>query len=280
MGISETWAGFQALMEIMKHRESIQARFRKSVHYLREGSKRVYVFGAGGVGKTTLKLTLLSDFDVVKDAIYKDTATVEDEILPNADVWSRIIVAPGQKDRRTNVWPDLFEEIRAGEAAGIIHVTAYGYHSIRRGTSLKGTTHWQRLPEDKRTIDAFMPAYLEDKREEECDVWSDVISVASQAPNHPWLMTLVTKQDLWADREEQVRQFYKNGSYSGAIRDIEQVVGERNVRHEVTFASFIIQNFLGPEDEVLAKTVGGFDQNKQIESVNRLSTLIEELISP
>jgi len=280
MGISEAWAGLQALMEIMKHQESIRTRFRKSINYLKGGNQKIYVFGAGGVGKTTLKLTLLSDFDALEDAGYKDTAIAEEGILPNSEVWSKIVVAPGQEDRRQKVWPTLYEQIRAGEAAGIIHVGAYGYHSLRKGRSLKSTGHWQRLPEGERTQEAFLNAYLQSQRDHECEIWEEVTGVAADAPNNPWLMTLVTKQDLWSNLDDEVRSFYRNGSYSTSVRDIERRKGKENVRNEVAFASFIIQNFLGPEGEVLAETVGGFDRRKQLESITRLSTLIDELIRP
>jgi hypothetical protein len=212
--------------------------------------------------------------------LYKDTATVEDEVLPHSEVWGKIIVAPGQKARRDTEWPPLFDEIRKGKAAGIIHVTAYGYHSIRRGISLESTEVWHRVPEDERSPETFLPAYLENRRKEECDVWKELVGVARQAPNDPWLMTVVTKQDLWADQQEEVHQFYTDGSYSDVIRDTRSGLGGKKLRHEVAFASFIIQNFVGPADQTLAETVGGFDQKKQIDSIDRLSTLIEELISP
>lgn len=71
-----------------------------------------------------------------------------------------------------------------------------------------------------------------------------------------------------------MREFYNSGAYGLEIDSIEQASGSTNFRHEFVPVSLVIRNFVTGRDELLAKTIAGYDQETQAKSLNRfLATL-------
>ncbi len=92
-----------------------------------------------------------------------------------------------------------------------------------------------------------------------------------------WVLTLVTKQDLWWPDRALVESHYRSGEYRTLMHGVTEAVGKSNFRHELIFSSLVISNFTTGLGELLASTVAGYDQNLQAESLRRLWETIDAL---
>ena len=92
-----------------------------------------------------------------------------------------------------------------------------------------------------------------------------------------WMLTLVTKQDLWWPKRNETMKHYHDGEYSDRIKTI---LGKRSralFRHELAFASLVISNFTTGAGEKLTPNAAGYDQKLQVESLRRLFETIDGL---
>jgi hypothetical protein len=101
--------------------------------------------------------------------------------------------------------------------AGIINVVSYGFHEARVGKEhaiADGSVHAE---------------FLEQQQKQEIDAlgeWTELLGDSSVAG---WLMTVVTKADLWWNRRDEVMSHYAQGSYAqalGSARGLRPVVIE------------------------------------------------------
>lgn len=95
-----------------------------------------------------------------------------------------------------------------GGIAGVINVVAYGYHESR---ALK-----QPLIESAGKVN---DRFLAEQREVETDLLSEWTALLGGREGVGWLITLVTKADLWWDRREEVMAHYQTGQYYQALGD-------------------------------------------------------------
>ena len=80
------------------------------------------------------------------------------------------------------------------------------------------------------------------------------------AVNRPiWMITLVTKQDLWFDQRLQVRDHYANGVYNKIIAKFSTAIGERNFQHEFLPVSLTLSSLATLDGKVFAPTCAGYD---------------------
>jgi len=165
------------------------------------------------------------------------------------------VVAPGQALRRRRTWPALLRDLTNGQSCGIINVVAYGYQSI------EGELSYKNLPafEKRMTAKQFMEGYRLEKQQLELDALRELQSHLISAPGKIWMLTLVTKQDLWWTDRLAVRRQYESGIYRELIDQIEQQRGSGRFAHEYLSASLVMQNFTSGQNELLAKTVSGYD---------------------
>jgi hypothetical protein len=85
-----------------------------------------------------------------------------------------------------------------------------------------------------------------------------------------WMITLVTKQDLWWKDRNEVRRHYMEGPYNEQIKEIANKRGQQNFAHEYLSASLVISNLGTGAGELLAPTTGGYDQNIQFANLRQL----------
>ncbi len=97
------------------------------------------------------------------------------------------------------------------------------------------------------------------------------------APGKLWLLTIVTKQDLWWDRRQEADAAYHSGFWAETLRAVGMKRGEKAFRHETAFVCLLPANLEDPEGEVLFKTVAGYDMEKQAESVTNLLSALSGL---
>lgn len=238
-----------------------------------QGKLRLLVFGPAGVGKSTFGRFLVDEHDPGSDANYVASTGKETYALPG-NVLCDVIVPPGQEDRQSYQWSDLFNMLRDGQSAGIVNVVSYGYHSMRDLRYTESPAFEEGM--DKKE---FLEAYLTRRREKELNVIRKLKTRIEDAEADPWMMTLVAKQDLWWEERSEVQKWYSEGPYGDVIREIKSERGERNFQHLLTSASFIIRNFVDGENNVLATKQGEYDEMHKLAHQQRLSKQVHELVN-
>ncbi|MEM1043315.1 MAG: hypothetical protein AAGI91_11885 [Bacteroidota bacterium] len=234
-----------------------------------EGVERgVLIIGPGGVGKSTTARLLSGDHDTLLDTQTEYLESLGVERVPLADDENvELVIPPGQRHRRDSTWSDLEAGIAGGEYRGIVVLTAYGYHSL--GNSYKENRLYTGDESE------FMSQYLESSRADEVSVYKRLAPFIKSCDKKIWLLSLVTKQDLWSDRSREVVHFYEEGPIGEIVVDISSALGGKMFRHEMTPVSLVIYNFTTGKGEVLAPTVAGYDQAAQAHSLQRFwETLI------
>ena len=167
----------------------------------------ILILGAGGTGKSTLGRILSGDFDLLLDppGEYKESISTEEYEL-QGEPKAEILVLPGQSHRRDATWPELLADLTAGKFRGIILINAYGYHTI-------GEARYQDTPIFKEKAKGkgkagFLAAYIEDRCAEELAILRRVADAIRPVAGRVWMLSLITKQDLWWPQRAKVEQHY------------------------------------------------------------------------
>jgi len=93
-----------------------------------------------------------------------------------------------------------------------------------------------------------------------------------------WMITLVTKQDLWWNQRTSVKDHYMKGEYNQFIEQIIHQRGRQNFVHEYLSTSLVISNFVTAQNELLKPTVAGYDQNIQFANLQQLNETIDNFV--
>jgi hypothetical protein len=166
----------------------------------------------------------------------------------------------------------LQSELAAGKYRGVILLTAYGYHSLGQGMRVKNHPLYQSGVREPKAD--FLTRYLPDRRADELRVLRQLVPHVRACQERIWFLTIVAKQDLWADEQPAVDAHYRTGEYGTEVANLTTAKDPAKFRHEFAFVSLVIANFVtGPGDE-LKKNLAGYDQKAQVESVKRLIELV------
>lgn len=235
------------------------------------GGVKIITFGSGGTGKTTLGHFLMEGNSNVGPSAYIESIGMEKHPVGHGVVGT-LLVPPGQERRREDYWPELYRSFAQGKTRGIINVVAYGYHSFAE-LGYEETKYFS--PGMSR--EEFVAAYTDNRRALELDVIRELTPHLLSAEKKIWMVTLVTKQDIWWKERAAVRDYYMEGSYSDWIKTLQQKRGERLFRHEYLSASLVMSNFASGRGELLAPTTEGYDQNIQMANLHKLVETVKEL---
>ncbi len=203
-------------------------RFRRRVF---RGTWRVPIFGGGGTGKTTLGTFLAGQLDLdIARGSYRETLEQEKFNLPG-EIPCHFLVPPGQ-ERRRHTWKDLYQVLSAGKAAGLINVVSWGHHATE--LELKDLEVWKPGITEKTCA----ANYLAVNRKKEIKAMEQLVPHLKAAKGKLWMITLVTKQDLWWPKRKTVDKHYRNGEYEACIQDIIAEKGRENFSHNYFSLSF------------------------------------------
>lgn len=261
----------EAGLTIWDHRSKVSESLKRFWRWLRRGNATVPIFGPGGAGKTTLGSILSGEIDPFRGPQKYGESLGVNSFRLKGDVPCTLIVPPGQRRRADYTWSKLLQLVSAGRTHGIINVVAYGYHSFEA----KWSDH--RLAK-AGTRDQFLARYLKECRQKEIDVVQQLVPHLGVRSKKIWMLTLVTKQDLWWQERENVEDFYEKGSYQKAIQAIESKLGSANFQHECLSVSLAVSNFVDGEMEVVAPVAAGYDQNIQTANLRRLIDHLSQLV--
>lgn len=236
---------------------------RKIKYWLKRGRLRIVIFGPGGTGKTTLGHFLAGNLDLGQSsARYSESIDVETFKL-KGDLVCSLIVPPGQEVREYH-WTDLYRDLAAGKSGGVINVVSWGYHSFQ-ALSYQDTKYFK----PQMTKPQFMDAYLQNRRDRELEIINNLTPRLMDSKGKIWMITLVTKQDLWWDQRNIVNKHYTEGAYNDCIQRVVHKRGEENFTHEYLSTSLIISNLVTSSGEELAATVSGYGQPIQLANSTR-----------
>lgn len=252
----------------LEKRKSFLPLARRIKYWLKRGRLRIAIFGPGGTGKTTLGHFLAGNFEVGQaSAAYTESFEVETFKL-KGDLVCNLIVPPGQELREYH-WTDLYRDLAAGRSGGVINVVSWGYHSIQE-LSYRDTKYFKA----GMTKDQFFKTYLQDRRAREEEIINNLTPRLIDAKGRVWMITLVTKQDLWWNQRNAVSKHYTEGAYNECIQRIMNKRGENNFAHEYLSTSLIISNLVTGSGEELARTVSGYGQPTQLANSTKLAETI------
>jgi hypothetical protein len=238
-----------------------------------KGKFRIYAFGPGGVGKTTLARLLSGEYSLeTVPPDYDLSLELEDHGVEGRN-FVAVYVPPGQEDKRAYHWDDLYRQMNEASRYAVINVVAWGYHSLAKIELAKHRLYRPGMSESE-----FMSLFLPDRREAELAVMREILPHLKSTPQRLRMLTLVTKQDLWWEQRYDVRNFYENGVYAELINELRVHKGTANFSHDYVSASLNLLNFRTFDGRVLRATEGGYDLALWVANFNNVLKHIKEMI--
>jgi hypothetical protein len=256
-------------------RSKLFTLWKRMQRWMTKGSTSIVIVGAGGTGKSTLgQLLACGPTGFAQPQRYRESMTVETLQLAG-NVPATVLVTPGQERRRTRTLPGLLRDIASRCRLGIIHVVSHGYHSLGEEVSFRELPEYQKGMTARR----FLDRYAESCRQLELDVLREIEPHLLAVKQPFWMLTLVTKQDLWWDERAAVRRVYESGSYGTLIDGIQSQRGAERFTHEYVSASLVVQNLCSGNNELLAKTTAGYDDSIQLANLTTVFDAVERFAS-
>jgi hypothetical protein len=269
----ETVSALSTGISVIDVSKKLFPTFERVFKRLKNGDLKIAIFGAGGTGKTTLGQLLAGSYELSDLPTYRESIRMEQYKLDSNTVGS-IVVAPGQ-ERREDTWDDLLRSLASGKVKLIIHVVAWGHHSFG---ALSYTQH--KLYQPGMSADDFVAVYTAERRQRELDVLRKLephLAIANQKKTV--MITIVSKQDLWWNQRNEVKDHYANGEYEQIIQGIRNRIGSTRFVHEYCSASLVMENFLSGSNEMLVPTTGGYDQSLKLVNSRAFFGTIEDLFN-
>ncbi len=204
-----TTAGGVKLASLLLEEAEKQGLIDKLKTYFKR-KPRILLLGSTGVGKSQFLRSLVQAHP---EPIARGDRTIftSSQVLLVRKSPFRFVDPPGDaSDAMKDVRSDKIREGMSarGGISGVINVVSYGYHEY--DVAKKDVF----LPDGK--VD---PQYLARHRQFEIDQLSEWTALLGSPKTIKWLITLVTKADLWRNDRDSVRQHYQTGDYNRALGD-------------------------------------------------------------
>ena len=173
---------------------------RKGIDYFRP-KNRVLVLGSTGVGKSQF----LRSIPEYAAPPISAAARTEFRIVNKFEINSKLfefVDTPGQLEHKPIREDIIKEEIRRKHFKGVINCVSFGYHEY--GEDIKKVVNNGTVRDD----------YLIHHRQREIDLlreWAQLLSTE-------WVMTVVTKADIWWNNKFAVGTYYASGPYRDRLR--------------------------------------------------------------
>lgn len=196
---------------------------------------RILVLGSTGVGKTNLIESLK---EITTPPIDRKTRTeiATRHKLEVADNLFEFIDTPGQELHASARQDEYREALKSGVSA-IMNVVAYGYHEY-------GIDRKSAITKAKSARASFVTAHRNVEMNA-LDEWAYLLATEDVTK---WLLTVVTKADLWWDKRTGVLKHYRSGPYYQRLRK------NTDLDHTVIEFCAVFHKFFG-----VAPLSGSFD---------------------
>lgn len=256
----------------VENQDKIKRAFKRIFNRLKYGHIQVAIFGPPGAGKSTLGRFLSGNMgELTSPSGYIASADIEPYLL-SGEIVCTITALPGQERLRDETWTRFYRHLSSGKSTGVINVVSYGHHAL----DMSYKRH------NLFTVDMskkeFLQAYVEDRKKEEVRILKDLASRLRDAPGTIWMITLVTKQDLWWAQRDAVEDHYCKGEYNSIIEEIRKARGTNNFKHRYLSASLLWNTMRDGDGDPLVPTAEGYEQNIRSANLLRIPRYIDSLI--
>lgn len=237
-----TLAAIQAAAKLWRIAED--EKLVKRVHNFFRKKETIVVLGSTGSGKTNLLDSLgvaAALVEPVSSITRTETAKKRSIVVDERPFV--IIDTPGQKAHIAQR-QEVYREALAKPPVRIINVVSYGYHEYATGSS--GATN----KDGSASV-----TWLKRHRQNELDAMKEWLPLLGNSTSTSWILTAVTKSDLWWNKRDEVLKYYTDGPYAAALRE-----SDANIQHSVLPYSSVFHRFYGR-----APLSGRFDDQDRID---------------
>jgi ethanolamine utilization protein EutP (predicted NTPase) len=178
-----------------------------------KGQKQIILLGETGTGKSALlnSLTGENTHGRIK------TVAVQSVEMKSDKTYIKVYDTPGHVSYEENRKELLRKMDTRGNKIGIINVVCYGYHY-----------------RDDKDPDMSLNQFFEENRKREIEQLKEINGYHYLTKGLKWVLTVVTKADLWYNEKDAVMKYYKSNDYSKSI----------HVQHEIVpYCSKIVPAF-------------------------------------
>ncbi len=229
--------------------------------YFRRAAPKVLILGPGGVGKTTLAQLLVDE--PTAGGHYEESLGTETH--ENTKIFAgAITVLPGQRHRRDSVWTPHLRDITNGKYDGVIIVGSYGYHAVSIDVR-------QLLGDDLASLEDF----FDKQRKDELSVVELITTAVTNRIKPIWCLVLVTKEDLWYSRRDDVRQWLDSTAFKRLRKAVSSITGSR---YETCLTCLEISNIATERGDVLASHDVAYDERSRTKAAGRMADMIVALL--
>ncbi len=261
---------------LSKNLAKIPQFLKKIIVRIKYGKVRIIVFGAGGVGKTTFKDYVIEGKRALLEPVKHDESyDVEYFDFGNDDFWGELIITPGQSKRRELHWPTLVNEIVKGDINGIVYICSYGCHSMR------GIDHKRHdLYKDGDTNAQFLKKYQQSCLETELQAFQKfIVPMLLGMDSPPWVLFLISKQDLWWSERDKVRDYYQQGGvFDLALRKLQEQQEHKQLKIEFCNVCFRAENLETRNGTVMMPISKGYTDQERIGNLDKVLKVMNDMI--
>lgn len=204
-------------------------KFRERIADIFKRRETIIVLGPSGCGKTNLIVSLNAAAGFV-DPIPKATRTetTERRRVRVNDRPFRVIDTPGQAYHEADRLRAV-REVSTRQDVRIINVAAFGYHEYGRNPS-------EAVDANNRAREDYLTAH----REQELRALQEWLPILGDRSITKWILTVISKADIWWDDQERVLEHYRSGQYATHIQR-----QDPKMRHVVMPYCSVAQKFYG-----------------------------------
>jgi hypothetical protein len=219
----------------------------------------IIVLGSSGCGKTNFLASLAASAGLVLPVAREDrTEDVEESRVKILDRPFILADTPGQRAHK-HIRIEAIREALADRPLRIINVVSYGYHEYR-------------TPQIEDAVDPDgrpRRDFLDRHQVEELAALEEWLPIIGDRDSIQWILTVVTKADLWWEQSQGVLDYYETGPYADLI-----IAADPKLHHVVRPYCSVIHRFYGA-----SKLPGTFDDSNRVELNDRMLRQLAKLAS-
>lgn len=227
------------------------------------GKTDVFIIGRGGVGKSIL-LNFLKNFNSINSKSSYSLTIEPVHYNLSGDLPVQVLDLPGQSWQNDLNKALLKDKFTQSNKKIIINVSAYGYNSFTE-LEFNETKYYEPGMSENKFIEAFR---LANQKEDLKYIQNFLTEIQTQ---NTFLVNFVSKQDLWWDVKEEVKDYYEE-TYLKSL--VDYFPPERTF---LLSGAIQIADFETSKQTLLQKSSENYDKNIQINNLNFLLQTIEQL---